>query len=156
MTVKDKRTGKRTREVWGLWKEMAKEGGWLERASQWDSFSWTNGLSESKECSWGKSCIRQMIWLWYLSASLEQPERMWPWWPWHGLLSASLKLRNCFFHHSKFCLKGISSFVSKEWAVHILDCHLWSTVHRLHYILKMSLILPLHSFPGPLFLKNGG
>ena len=41
-------------------------------------------------------------------ASLEQPAKMWPWWPWHGLLSASPKLRSCFFHHSRFCLKGIS------------------------------------------------
>lgn len=53
----------------------------LERGLQWESCRWANGLSESKECSWQKSCIGEMVWLRYLcklSNYSEQPERMWP------------------------------------------------------------------------------
>lgn len=52
----------------------------LERGLQWESCRWANGLSESKECSWEKSCIGKVVWLHYLcklSNYSEQPERMW-------------------------------------------------------------------------------
>ena len=108
MSVKDKRTGQRTGEVWCLWKETAKEGGLagkslaVRKLDQWAV--WEQRIFMRKVLHWADDLTLVPLQTW------EQPGRMWPWWPWHDLLSASPKLRNCFIHHSRFCLKGISEF----------------------------------------------